>query len=103
MLSGLLLMVQAAVLDGEFFDLFSPFDDGCVAPEVSANNGLNRVWYFCLRVPKHLVSAFGKKVIQFSLKTKDDKEAEKRGNLEDVKWDVRFQKAEEKAASGENL
>ena len=34
MLSRQLLMVQSAVLDGEFFDLFSPFDDGCVAPEV---------------------------------------------------------------------
>ena len=28
-------MVQAAVLDGLFLDLFSPFDDGGVTPEVS--------------------------------------------------------------------
>ena len=34
MLSRLLLMVQAAVLDGAFFDPVSPFDDGGVAPEV---------------------------------------------------------------------
>ena len=34
MLSRLSLMVQAAVLDGQFLDHFSPFDDGCVAPEV---------------------------------------------------------------------
>ena len=27
-------MVQAAVLDGQFLDLFSPFNDGCVTPEV---------------------------------------------------------------------
>ena len=27
-------MVQAAVLDGLFLDLFSPFDDGGVTPEV---------------------------------------------------------------------
>ncbi len=27
-------MVQAAVLDGQFFDLFPPFDDGCVTSEV---------------------------------------------------------------------
>ena len=27
-------MVQAAFLDGQFLDHFSPFDDGCVAPEV---------------------------------------------------------------------
>ena len=35
MLSRLSLMVQAAFLDGQFFDHFSPFDDGCVAPEVN--------------------------------------------------------------------
>ena len=34
MLSGLLLMEQAAFLDCLFFDSSSPFDDGCVAPEV---------------------------------------------------------------------
>ena len=27
-------MVQAALLDGHFLDLFSPFNDGCVAPKV---------------------------------------------------------------------
>ena len=27
-------MVQAAVLDGEFFDLSSPFDDGGVASDI---------------------------------------------------------------------
>ena len=35
MLSRLSLMVQAAFLDGQFLDHFSPFDDGCVAPEVN--------------------------------------------------------------------
>ena len=35
MLSRLALMVQAAFLDGQFLDHFSPFDDGCVAPEVN--------------------------------------------------------------------
>ena len=34
MLCRLALMVQASVLDRPFFDHFSPFDDGCVAPEV---------------------------------------------------------------------
>jgi hypothetical protein len=34
MLSRLALVVQAAVLDGQFLDRFSLFDDGCVAPEV---------------------------------------------------------------------
>ncbi|HJO87143.1 MAG TPA: hypothetical protein QF359_09295 [Rhodospirillales bacterium] len=33
-LSRLALMDQAAVLNGQFFDLFSPFDDGGVTPEV---------------------------------------------------------------------
>jgi hypothetical protein len=42
MLSRLSLMVQAAVLDGQFLDHFSPFDDGCVAPEVQ---GFARVAY----------------------------------------------------------
>ena len=28
-------MVQAAVSDGEFFDFFSPFDDGRIPSEVS--------------------------------------------------------------------
>ena len=34
MLSGLLLMVQAAVLDCVFFDTFSPFLDSCIPSEV---------------------------------------------------------------------
>ena len=34
MLSRLALMVQAAVLEGQFFDRFSPFYDGCITPEV---------------------------------------------------------------------
>jgi hypothetical protein len=34
MLCRFLLMVQAALLDGLFLDLFSPFDDCGVAPEV---------------------------------------------------------------------
>ena len=33
-LSRLVLMVQATVLGGQFFDLFSLFDDGGVAPKV---------------------------------------------------------------------
>ena len=34
MLSRLTLMVQAAVMDGQFLDLLPPFDNGGVAPEV---------------------------------------------------------------------
>jgi len=34
MLSRFALMVQVAVLVGQFLDHFSPFNDDCVAPEV---------------------------------------------------------------------
>jgi hypothetical protein len=34
MLSRFSLMVQAAVLDCQFFDLLPPFNDGGIAPEV---------------------------------------------------------------------
>ena len=34
MLSRLTLMVQAAGFERNFFDDFSPFNDGCVTPEV---------------------------------------------------------------------
>ena len=34
MLSRLALMLQVAVLDGQFLDLFSPFNDGCLTLEV---------------------------------------------------------------------
>ena len=34
MLSRLTLMVQAAGFERNFFDVFSPFNDGCVTPEV---------------------------------------------------------------------
>ena len=37
MLSRLALMVQAAVLGGQFFDLFSLFDDGGVASKVGVS------------------------------------------------------------------
>ena len=34
MIGSVSLMEQAAFLDSAFFDFGSPFDDGCVAPEV---------------------------------------------------------------------
>jgi hypothetical protein len=37
MLSRLALMVQAALLGGQFLDIFPPFDDGGVAPSVSSS------------------------------------------------------------------
>jgi hypothetical protein len=39
MLSRLSLMVQAAVLDGEFLDLLPPLDDGGVPAEVDVGGG----------------------------------------------------------------
>ena len=39
MLSRLLLMIQAAVLDGEFFGFLSPFNDCGVSPEVGICGG----------------------------------------------------------------
>ena len=39
MLSRLVLMVQAAVLDGQFLDLFSPFNDGSVFAEIGVGRG----------------------------------------------------------------
>ena len=39
MLSRLALMVQAAVLDGEFLDLLPPLDDGGVPAEVDVGGG----------------------------------------------------------------
>jgi len=37
MLSGVPLMIQAAVFDGEFLDPFSPFDNGGGAAEVGVS------------------------------------------------------------------
>ena len=39
MLSRFSLMVQAAVLDGQFLDLLSPFDDSGVPAEVGVSRG----------------------------------------------------------------
>ena len=51
----------------------------------------NGVWYFRRRVPKPLVVALGKKIIQYSLDTSDKKDAKKRREIEDVKWSARFE------------
>jgi len=51
------------------------------------------VWYYRRRVPKDLQRAFGKSVIQLSLKTKDFNEAAKLRNLQDVEWDACFELA----------
>ena len=51
MLSRFALMVQAAVLDCQFLDLFPPFDDGGLTPKVGVD------WCY---VADALVVAFGR-------------------------------------------
>lgn len=51
------------------------------------------VWYYRRRVPKGLEKAIGKKVIQFSLKTKDFEEAAKLRNYHDFQFDDQFEQA----------
>ena len=58
------------------------------------------VWYYRRRVPPHLIPVIDKKVIQFSLKTKDLNAATKRRPFEDIKWDAIFHDAEEAKKNG---
>jgi len=55
------------------------------------------IWYYRRRVPKDLQEAFGKSVIQYSLKTQDFIEAAKLRNVYDVEWNARFEKAEDQS------
>ncbi len=50
----------------------------------------NAVFYYHRRVPLPLVVQLGKKVILFSLGTKDPKEAKKLRAVHDLQWDARF-------------
>ncbi len=50
-------------------------------------------YYFRIRVPKDLVSAFGKTEIRKSLNTKIYDEAKKRRNQVAIEWDARFDEA----------
>jgi hypothetical protein len=34
-------MVQAAILDGQFLELFAPFNDGCVAPRKGGQTAIH--------------------------------------------------------------
>jgi hypothetical protein len=52
------------------------------------------VWYYCRRVPEHLVAAVGKPVIKFSLQTKNKKEAIKLREAWDLRWSAQFDDAE---------
>jgi hypothetical protein len=55
MLSRLALMVQAAVLDGQFFDPVPPFDDGGVAGEVSNVSAYGTDWRYFVREDFRLI------------------------------------------------
>jgi len=59
---------------------------------VSQNHLLRRnaVFYYHRRVPLPLVEELGKKVILFSLGTKDPKEAKRLRAAHDLRWDARF-------------
>ena len=48
------------------------------------------VYYYCRRVPVHLIQAIGKKFIQLSLDTTKLKEARKLRVAKDLEWDARF-------------
>ena len=50
----------------------------------------NAVFYYHRRVPLPLVDKLGKKVILFSLGTKDPKEAKKLRAVHDLRWDAKF-------------
>jgi hypothetical protein len=54
----------------------------------------NGIWSYRRRVPTHLIEAFGKEFIQFSLGTRSLKEAKKRRAAEELKWSTRFEAAE---------
>jgi integrase len=60
----------------------------------------NGVWSYRRRVPTHLVEKFGKEFIQFSLATRNLKEALKRRAAEDLKWSTRFEAAENSLCRG---
>jgi integrase len=60
----------------------------------------NGVWSYRRRVPTHLVEAFGKEIIQFSLATRSLTEAKKRRAAEDLKWSTRFEAAEKSLGRG---
>jgi integrase len=53
----------------------------------------NAVYYYHRRVPLPLVQKLDRKVILFSLGTKDLKEAKRRRAIEDLKWDAQFEAA----------
>ena len=58
----------------------------------------NGTYYFRIRVPLDLVSAFGKREIKETLNTKSFDEAKKRRNERAIHWDARFAEARKQLA-----
>jgi hypothetical protein len=54
----------------------------------------NGTYYYRRRVPLHLVEAIGKRVVRYSLKTTNLKEAKRRREVADIQWSARFAAAE---------
>jgi hypothetical protein len=54
----------------------------------------NGTYYYRRRVPLHLVEAIGKRVVRYSLKTTNLKEAKRRREVADIEWSARFAAAE---------
>jgi hypothetical protein len=63
-------------------------------PETHHLTRRQSVWYFRRRVPPHLVAAFGKRMLQFSLGTTSLKEAKRRREIADIEWSAKFAAAE---------
>jgi uncharacterized protein DUF6538 len=57
------------------------------------------VWYYRRRVPEHLVAVFGKSVLQFSLGTRNLKEAKRKREIADIEWSARFAAAENRPST----
>ncbi len=55
----------------------------------------NGTYYYRRKVPEHLVAKFGQPIIQFSLKTKDKKNARKQRDLQNVQITQRFDALED--------
>jgi hypothetical protein len=54
----------------------------------------NGVWYYRRRAPLRLVEDVGKRVVQYSLKTTNLKEAKRHREVADIEWSARFAAAE---------
>ena len=71
--------------------------------ELAKNFNLIRIgdrWHYRRRVPQDLLQSFeGKKIIKFSLKTSDIKVARQLRDVEEVKWNEKFHKLRNPAAT----